>query len=97
MRYKFGIHLPVNRRPKTCEKLGGNHHYRQAFHWSNSRILNAPVALRRGAREREALQLEIAFILRIAIQTLALHSDNIKRSLGLRTRAELTKYMIEQR
>jgi DNA-binding NarL/FixJ family response regulator len=50
-----------------------------------------------GAREREALQLEIAFILRIAIQTLALHSDNIKRSLGLRTRAELTKYMIEQR
>jgi hypothetical protein len=35
--------------------------------------------------------------LRIAIQTLALHSDNIKRSLGLRTRAELTKYMIEQR
>jgi hypothetical protein len=57
----------------------------------------AAVALRRGAREREALQLEIAFILRIAIQTVAFHSDNIKRALGLRTRAELTKYMIEQR
>jgi DNA-binding NarL/FixJ family response regulator len=55
-------------------------------------------------RERETLQLiaegrtekEIAFRLEISIKTVGFHRENIKRKLGLRTTAELTRYAIEQ-
>jgi len=64
----------------------------------------AAAAVRLSAREREILQLvaegraakEIAHILNISISTVAFHRDNIKRKLGLRTTAELTKHAIEQ-
>jgi DNA-binding CsgD family transcriptional regulator len=56
-------------------------------------------------RERETLQLiaegrtekEVAFMLDISIKTVGFHRGNIKRKLGLRTTAELTKYAIQQR
>jgi len=65
----------------------------------------AAAALRLTAREREILQLiaegkaakEIAFILSISAKTVDFHRENIKRKLGLRTTAELTKHAIEQR
>lgn len=55
-------------------------------------------------REREILQLiaegragkEIAHVLAISIKTVAFHRENLKRKLGLRTTAELTKHAIEQ-
>jgi len=64
----------------------------------------AAAAVRLSAREREILQLvaegraakEIAHILNISISTVAFHRNNIKRKLGLRTTAELTKHAIEQ-
>lgn len=64
----------------------------------------AAAALRLSTREREILQLiaegkaakEIAHVLAISIKTVAFHRDNIKRKLGLRTTAELTKHAIEQ-
>jgi DNA-binding NarL/FixJ family response regulator len=64
----------------------------------------AAVTLRLSARERETLQLiaegkaakEIAFVLNISAKTVAFHRENIKRKLGLRTTAELTKHAIEQ-
>jgi len=65
----------------------------------------AAAALRLTAREREILQLiaegratkEMAFVLNISVKTVAFHRENIKRKLGLRTTAELTKHAIEQR
>jgi DNA-binding CsgD family transcriptional regulator len=39
----------------------------------------------------------MAYVLNISIKTVAFHRDNIKRKLGLRTTAELTKHAIEQR
>jgi DNA-binding NarL/FixJ family response regulator len=64
----------------------------------------AAAALRLSAREREILQLiaegkatkEIAFVLSISVKTVAFHRENIKRKLGLRTTAELTKHAMEQ-
>ena len=64
----------------------------------------AAATLRLSAREREILQLiaegragkEIAHLLTISIKTVAFHRDNLKRKLGLRTTAELTKHAIEQ-
>jgi DNA-binding NarL/FixJ family response regulator len=64
----------------------------------------AAAALRLSARERETLQLvaegrsakEIAHILTISVKTVAFHRENIKRKLGLRTVAELTRHAVEQ-
>ncbi len=65
----------------------------------------AAAAIRLSSREREILQLiaegraakEIAFRLSISVKTVAFHRENIKRKLGLRSTAELTKHAIEQR
>jgi DNA-binding NarL/FixJ family response regulator len=64
----------------------------------------AAAALRLSMRERQILQFiaegkvarEIAKSLTISVKTVAFHRDNIKRKLGLRTTAELTKHAIEQ-
>lgn len=56
------------------------------------------------ARERHCLQLiaegraskEIAYIMSISAKTVAFHRDNLKRKLGLKTTAELTRYAVEQ-
>jgi DNA-binding NarL/FixJ family response regulator len=64
----------------------------------------ASASFRLSAREREMLQLvaegksskEVAFILDISPKTVAFHRDNLKRKLGLRSTAELTKYAMEQ-
>jgi DNA-binding NarL/FixJ family response regulator len=64
----------------------------------------AAATLRLSTREREVLQLiaegrsgkEIAHVLSISVKTVAFHRENIKRKLGLRTTAELTKHAIEQ-
>jgi DNA-binding NarL/FixJ family response regulator len=64
----------------------------------------AAAVLRLSAREREILQLiaegraakDMAHILNISTKTVAFHRDNLKRKLGLRTTAELTKHAIEQ-
>jgi len=55
-------------------------------------------------REREILQLvaegkstkEAAHLLDISQKTIGFHKDNLKRKLGLRTTAELTKYALEE-
>jgi len=55
-------------------------------------------------REREILQLvaegkstkEVAHVLSISQRTVAFHKDNLKRKLGLRTTAELTKYSLDE-
>ena len=55
-------------------------------------------------REREILQLvsdgkstkEVAHVLSISPKTVAFHKDNLKRKLGLRTTAELTKYALDE-
>ena len=65
---------------------------------------SATTALYLSPRERETLQLiaegrtekEIAFLLKISIKTVGFHRENLKRKLGLRTTAELTRYAIEQ-
>jgi len=64
----------------------------------------AAATLRLSMRERETLQLiaegraakEIAYAMNISVKTVAFHRENIKRKLGLRTTAELTKQAIEQ-
>ena len=64
----------------------------------------AAATLRLSTREREILQLiaegraakEIGFVLTISVKTVAFHRENIKRKLGVRTTAELTRYAIEQ-
>jgi DNA-binding NarL/FixJ family response regulator len=65
----------------------------------------AALGIRLSMRERETLQLiaegradkEIAHVINISISTVRFHKENIKRKLGLRTNAELTKHAIEQR
>jgi DNA-binding NarL/FixJ family response regulator len=64
----------------------------------------AAAKLQLSSREREILQLiaegkpakEIAFLLSISVKTVAFHRENLKRKLGLRSTAELTKHAIEQ-
>jgi DNA-binding NarL/FixJ family response regulator len=64
----------------------------------------AAATLRLSVREREILQLiaegksakEIAYILDISIKTVSFHRENVKRKLGMRSTAELTKYAVEQ-
>ncbi len=64
----------------------------------------AAATLHLTGREREILQLvaegraakQIAFLLGISIKTVAFHRENIKRKLGMRSTAELTKHAIEQ-
>ncbi len=64
----------------------------------------AATALHLSPRERETLQLvaegrtekEIAFLLNISIKTVGFHRENLKRKLGLRGTAELTRYAVEQ-
>jgi DNA-binding NarL/FixJ family response regulator len=64
----------------------------------------AEATLHLSKRERETLQLiakggaekEVAFRLNISVKTVGFHRQNIKRKLGLRTTAQLTKYAIQQ-
>lgn len=64
----------------------------------------AAATLRLSTREREVLQLiaegraakEVSHVLNVSVKTVAFHRDNIKRKLGLRTTAELTRHAIEQ-
>jgi len=64
----------------------------------------AAATLRLSAREREILQLiaegraakEIAHLLNISIKTVAFHRENVKRKLGVRSTAELTRHAVEQ-
>jgi DNA-binding CsgD family transcriptional regulator len=65
------------------------------------RRLPAP-ALRLSGREREILQpaakgksaKEAVFLLNILVKTVGFHRENIKRSPGIGTTAELTKYAL---
>ncbi len=65
----------------------------------------AAATLRLSSRERETLQLiaegkaakEIAHVMAISVKTVAFHRGNIKRKLGLRTTAEMTRHALEQR
>jgi DNA-binding NarL/FixJ family response regulator len=67
-------------------------------------LSKAAASLRLTTREREILQLiaegraakEMAFLLNISAKTVAFHRENIKRKLGLRTTAELTRYAMEE-
>jgi DNA-binding NarL/FixJ family response regulator len=56
------------------------------------------------ARERQILQLtaegksrkEVAYALEISEKTVAFHKDNLKRKLGLRSTAQLTRYALDE-
>jgi DNA-binding NarL/FixJ family response regulator len=64
----------------------------------------AAASLRLSARERQILQLTaegksrkgIAYALGISEKTVAFHKDNLKRKLGLRSTAELTRYALDE-
>lgn len=64
----------------------------------------AAASLRLTARERQILQLtaegksrkEVAFALGISEKTVAFHKDNLKRKLGLRSTAQLTRYALDE-
>jgi DNA-binding NarL/FixJ family response regulator len=64
---------------------------------------HAAASLRLTARERQILQLtaegksrkEVAFALAISEKTVAFHKDNLKRKLGLRSTAQLTRYALD--
>jgi DNA-binding NarL/FixJ family response regulator len=64
----------------------------------------AAASLRLSARERQILQLTaegksrkgIAYTLSISEKTVAFHKDNLKRKLGLRSTAELTRYALDE-
>jgi DNA-binding NarL/FixJ family response regulator len=79
----------------TSPDLGGNFEHLQDS-------TQAAQSLRLSAREREVLQLiaegrsakEIAHILGIAVKTTSFHRENIKRKLGVKTTAELTRNAI---
>ena len=55
-------------------------------------------------RERQTLQLvaegkaakEIAFLMGVSVKTVGFHRENIKRKLGLKSTAELTRYALTQ-
>jgi DNA-binding NarL/FixJ family response regulator len=76
--------------------------HEQLEHFGDPR--RAAESLRLSSRERETLQLiaegkatkEIAFVLNISVKTVAFHRENIKRKLGLKTTAELTRHAMEQ-
>lgn len=64
----------------------------------------AAASLRLTARERQILQLtaegksrkEVAHALGISEKTVAFHKDNLKRKLGLRSTAQLTRYALDE-
>ena len=64
----------------------------------------AAAALHLSPRERETLQLiaegkaakEIAHIMDVSTKTVEFHRENIKRKLGLKSTAELTRHAVEQ-
>jgi len=64
----------------------------------------AAASLRLTARERQILQLtaegksrkEVAHTLGISEKTVAFHKDNLKRKLGLRSTAQLTRYALDE-
>jgi DNA-binding NarL/FixJ family response regulator len=64
---------------------------------------HAAASLRLTARERQILQLtaegksrkEVAFALGISEKTVAFHKNNLKRKLGLRSTAQLTRYALD--
>ncbi len=64
----------------------------------------AAASLRLTARERQILQLtaegksrkEVAYALAISEKTVAFHKDNLKRKLGLRSTAQLTRYALDE-
>jgi DNA-binding NarL/FixJ family response regulator len=64
---------------------------------------HAAASLRLTARERQILQLtaegksrkEVAYALAISEKTVAFHKDNLKRKLGLRSTAQLTRYALD--
>jgi DNA-binding NarL/FixJ family response regulator len=76
----------------------------EGLEWFQDSSRAAPT-LHLSPRERETLQLiaegrtqkEMAFLLHISIKTISFHRENLKRKLGLRTTAELTRYALEQR
>jgi DNA-binding NarL/FixJ family response regulator len=61
-------------------------------------------SLRLTARERQILQLvaegrsrkEVAYAVGISEKTVAFHKDNLKRKLGLRSTAQLTRYALDE-
>jgi DNA-binding NarL/FixJ family response regulator len=64
----------------------------------------AAASLRLTARERQILQLtaegksrkEVAYSLEISEKTVAFHKNNLKRKLGLRSTAQLTRYALDE-
>ncbi len=64
----------------------------------------AAASLRLSPRERQILQLtaegksrkEIAYAVGISEKTVAFHKDNLKRKLGLRSTAQLTRYALDE-